>query len=131
MLPSTIGGSNWAGGGFDPETNMFFIPSSTAISPLGLVVPREGQSDMNYFRGMATDPALGDADNDGRRAPTVQGLPLVKPPYGRITAYDMDTGNIAWQVPYGETPEEIKNHPGARGCRHRQTPGVRTAAASS
>jgi len=115
MLPSTIGGANWAGGGFDPETSMFYIPSSSVVSPLGLVVPREGQSDMNYFRGMATDPARGDVDDDGRRSPTVQGLPLIKPPYGRITAYDMSTGNIAWQVPYGETPEEIKNHPALEG----------------
>jgi len=116
MLPSTIGGSNWAGGGFDPATNMFYIPSSTVVSPLGLVVPREGQSDMNYFRGMATDPALGNVDDDGRSTPNVQGLPLIKPPYGRITAYDMNTGNIAWQVPYGETPEEIKNHPALAGA---------------
>jgi len=115
MLPSTIGGANWAGGAFDPETNMFYIPSSTVVSGLGLVPPREGQSDMNFFRGQATDPALGDKDDDGRAAPTVRGLPLIKPPYGRITAYDMNTGNIAWQVANGDTPDEIKNHPALAG----------------
>jgi len=115
MLPSTIGGANWAGGAFDPETNMFYIPSSTVVSPLGLVPPRDGQSDMNFFRGMAADPALGDKDDDGRTAPTVQGLPLIKPPYGRITAYDMNTGNIVWQVPNGDTPDAIKNHPALAG----------------
>ena len=114
MAPSTIGGANWAGGAFDPETNMFFIPSSTVVSPLGLVVPREDQSDMNYFRGMATDPASG-MDNPGRMEPSVQGLPLLKPPYGRITAYDMNSGNIAWQVPYGRTPDAIANHPALEG----------------
>ena len=45
----------------------------------------------------------------------MQGLPLLKPPYGRITAYDMNSGNIAWQVPYGRTPEAIANHPALEG----------------
>lgn len=115
MLPSTTGGANWAGGAFDPETNMFFIPSMTSVSALGLVVPPEGKSDMAYFRGTATDPALGRGPTDGRELPTVQGLPLIKPPYGRITAYDMNTGNIAWQVANGDTPDSIKNHPALAG----------------
>jgi quinoprotein glucose dehydrogenase len=115
MLPSTIGGANWAGGAFDPETNMFYIPSSTVVSALGLVVPPADESDMAYFRGTATDPALGKGPTDGRASPTVQGLPLIKPPYGRLTAYDMDTGNIVWQVPNGDTPDQIKNHPALAG----------------
>ena len=40
-----------------------------------------------------------------------QGLPLVKPPWGRITALDLNTGNLAWMVPNGETPDCVKNHP--------------------
>jgi quinoprotein glucose dehydrogenase len=39
----------------------------------------------------------------------VEGLPLLKPPYGRITAYDMNKGDIAWQVPNGDTPQNIKD----------------------
>ena len=46
---------------------------------------------------------------------TVQGLPLLKPPYGRITAIDLTRGEIAWQVPHGETPDEIRNHPALKG----------------
>jgi quinoprotein glucose dehydrogenase len=45
----------------------------------------------------------------------VQGLPLLKPPYDRITAYDMNTGDIAWQKTHSSTPDEIKNHPALRG----------------
>jgi quinoprotein glucose dehydrogenase len=45
----------------------------------------------------------------------VQGLPLIKPPYGRITAYDLSKGAIAWQVAHGETPDEIRNHPMLKG----------------
>ena len=44
----------------------------------------------------------------GRSGSHVQGLPLLKPPYGRITAYDMNQGDIAWQVPNGDTPPNIK-----------------------
>jgi quinoprotein glucose dehydrogenase len=46
---------------------------------------------------------------------TVQGLPLVKPPYARITAYDMNEGDIVWQIAHGETPDNIKNHPALQG----------------
>jgi quinoprotein glucose dehydrogenase len=114
MMPSTVGGANWAGGSFDPETNMFYIQSSTAVTPLGLV-PGGDQSDMDWIRGMITDPAVGGPPDNGRQVPTVQGLPITKPPYGRITAFDMNTGNIAWQIPHGETPDEIRNHPSLEG----------------
>src|SRR5215831_1340509 len=46
---------------------------------------------------------------------TVQGLPLFKPPYGRITAFDMNKGDIVWQIAHGETPDNIKNHPLLKG----------------
>ena len=46
---------------------------------------------------------------------TVQGLPLIKPPYGRITAFDMNKGDLVWQIAHGETPDNIKNHPALKG----------------
>ena len=110
MLPSTVGGANWPGASYDPETGMLYLQSSTVVSPLGLI-PGGEISDMNYVRGEAPDPASGLPPADGRAVPTVQGLPIVKPPYGRITAYDMNTGNIVWQVPHGDTPDEIRDHP--------------------
>jgi quinoprotein glucose dehydrogenase len=51
----------------------------------------------------------------GGRGATVQGLPLVKPPYDRITAYNMNTGDIVWQKTHSSTPDDIKNHPLLRG----------------
>jgi quinoprotein glucose dehydrogenase len=45
----------------------------------------------------------------------VQGLPLLKPPYGRITAIDLDTGEFRWQIAHGETPDYIRNHPALKG----------------
>jgi len=46
---------------------------------------------------------------------TVQGLPLIKPPYGRITALDMNKGTLVWQIAHGDTPDNIKNHPALKG----------------
>ena len=46
---------------------------------------------------------------------TVQGLPLVKPPYGRITAIDLNRGEIVWQIAHGDTPDNVKNHPALKG----------------
>jgi quinoprotein glucose dehydrogenase len=46
---------------------------------------------------------------------TVMGLPLIKPPYGRITAFDMNKGDLVWQIAHGETPDNIRNHPALRG----------------
>jgi len=114
MLPSTVGGVNWAGGSYDPETGLLYVQSSTAVSPLGLI-PGGDVSDMAYIRGMVGDPALGQPPADGRAVPTVQGLPLIKPPYGRITAFDMNSGDIVWQVPHGDTPDEVRNHPMLQG----------------
>lgn len=48
-------------------------------------------------------------------APTVQGLPINKPPYGTISAINLDRGEIVWQVPHGDTPDAIRNHPMLRG----------------
>jgi len=46
---------------------------------------------------------------------TPQGLPLLKPPYGRITAIDLDRGEFVWQVAHGETPDSVRNHPALKG----------------
>ena len=118
MLPSTGGGANWPGGAFDPETGMIYVHSSTLIAQIGLVPPRPGQSDMRFIRGNA--PAPGGAEGaagGGEDGPniTVQGLPLVKPPYGRITAIDLNKGDTVWQIAHGETPDNIRNHPALQG----------------
>ena len=51
----------------------------------------------------------------GAAFPSVQGLSLLKAPYGRITAYDMNKGTIAWQIANGDTPANVKNHPALQG----------------
>ena len=54
-------------------------------------------------------------EGGGGSALTVQGLPLIKPPYSRITAIDLDKGEFRWQVPFGATPDAIRNHPALKG----------------
>jgi quinoprotein glucose dehydrogenase len=49
----------------------------------------------------------------GLRGP--QGLPLLKPPYGRITAINLRTGDHAWMIPNGDTPDNIREHPALQG----------------
>ena len=46
---------------------------------------------------------------------TVQGLPIVKPPYGLIAAIDVDKGELLWQTPHGDTPDNVRNHPALKG----------------
>jgi quinoprotein glucose dehydrogenase len=66
-------------------------------------------------RGAAANVALGPGVGRGPWGPGPQGLPMVKPPYGRITAYNMNTGDIAWQVANGDTYDWIKTHPALKG----------------
>ena len=65
--------------------------------------------------GAPAAPAAGGGGEGGGPGLTVQGLPLVKPPYGRITAIDLNKGEIVWQIAHGETPDNIKNHPALKG----------------
>jgi len=110
-LPTATGGANWQGGSFDPETGMLYIFSNTSIGTRGLVPGDPARTDFRYVNGIAPPPP--GAEESGGLNP--QGLPLVKPPYGRITALDMNRGEIAWQIAHGETPDEIRNHPALKG----------------
>lgn len=135
VLPSANGGALWPGGSYDPETHLLYVYSQTNVSQFGLVPPPDPKfSDMNFVQGSALTGARrtggtgADAGADARPAPapqpaapegggalTVRGLPIVKPPYGRITAIDLDTGEIRWQIAHGETPDAIKSHAALKG----------------
>ena len=106
----TNGGSNWPGGAFDPETHTFYVASSNAAPiALGLAQPSKERSDMDWVLGIAPQP------NGARVGLSVQGLPLFKPPYGTMTAINLDKGEIAWQVPHGETPDVVREHQALKG----------------
>ncbi len=110
MLPYEQGGANWPGGSYDPETHVLYVFSSTNIGSRGLLPADPDLTDVAYVSGnVESGPAPIGAGGGG--ALTVDGLPLVKPPWGRITAFDLDEGAMVWQVAHGETPDEVRNHP--------------------
>jgi len=96
-LPNTTGGANWEGGAMDPETGIVYVPSRTEVAVLALV-PGGKVSSVAWIQGPA-------------RPPSVDGLPIVKPPYGRITAIDLTSGEHVFQIANADTPDYIKNHP--------------------
>ena len=122
MMPNTSGGANWQGGALDPETNILYVFSNTEVAVLGLV-HNEKVSDMNYIRGVAPDPNAktpspasgGGGGGEGGGGLNIQGLPIVKPPWGRITAIDLNKGEIVWQIAHGDTPDNVRNHPALKG----------------
>ncbi len=130
-LAATSGGTNWQGGSYDPETHVLYAPSQRSVSVMGLVPGTPDMTDMNFVQGSALtgirrtggagSEAAQDRSTGGPAAElaagslVIDGLPIIKPPYGSITAIDMDRGEIQWQVAHGETPDEIRNHPLLKG----------------
>jgi quinoprotein glucose dehydrogenase len=101
------GGANWAGGSYDPETHIFYVFSQSTIGSDGLVPPEPGESDMKYVVGF---PAIDGLDGTRYWGLTLHGLPLQKPPYGQITALNLDKGEILWRVAHGETPDLVRTN---------------------
>jgi len=138
-LGNGTGGTNWPGAAYDPETHIFYSQAQQgALSVISLREPPPGFSDMRYLSGRqdqpfreAFGPGFGTAADSplakqlgrpqtaggggGGGALNVQGLSIVKPPYSVITAVNLDRGEIVWQVPYGETPDNVRNHPALKG----------------
>jgi glucose dehydrogenase len=96
-LPSSTGGSNWESSALDPETGILYVPSRTQLQVLSL--SKNPESDIDLSQGF------------GVRAPRVQGLEIIKPPYGRITAIDMNSGDHLWMIANADTPDRLTNHP--------------------
>ena len=139
-LGTADGGTNWPGGSYDPETHILYAYACNAcLEPIGLVPPPKELSDMNYVYGTAgkkprminaagTDssadapkPAGKAASADEWNALTIDGLPLIKPPYGTISAINLDKGEIVWQIPHGETPDLIRNNSALKGVNISRT----------
>ena len=126
---------------------MFAQAANAGVSPLGLVEPPKGFSDIRYLPGVAgrefrlnEGPGFGSAAEAPEVSetqahlnavlknlpppatpltpavgPNVQGLPIVKPPYGVLSAINLDRGELVWQVPHGDTPDDVRNHPALKG----------------
>jgi quinoprotein glucose dehydrogenase len=103
--PSAVGGFNWQGGAVDPVEDVLFAAGQNTINREQVV---EGASKSGVVfvnpRGQTIGPPT-----------SVFGLPLLKPPYGFVTAVDLKTGDRLWTVPHGNTPESIKKNPKLQG----------------
>ena len=97
--PGTAGGASWSGAGFDPETGLLYVPSAYSQNVIALTRSEHPRADMRLVRERYI-AAVGP-----------QGPPFFKPPYGRLTALDLNTGEIAWQKANGEGP---RDHPAIR-----------------
>ncbi|MDE2978982.1 MAG: PQQ-binding-like beta-propeller repeat protein, partial [Acidobacteriota bacterium] len=106
QLPSEGGGTNWTGAALDPESGVLYVPSYTLPVTVSLTGPDPNRSNLNFV------PDRWYTSVEGPR-----GLPLVKPPYGRITAIDLNTGEHLWMVPHGTGPV---NHPAIAHLRLRR-----------
>ncbi len=105
-LGTSFGATNWPGGSYDPETHIFYVQACNScmriIEPCSKRKPEA--TDMDYVEG-----------HGGREDVDVQGMPIIKPPYGTITAINLDTGEFVWQVAHGETPDLVRNSPVLNG----------------
>jgi len=95
-LPGSVGGADWTGAAFDPDTGMLYVPSMTNPFVANLVPGNPTETNLRF---RASTRAL---------LPGPRGLPLVKPPYGRITALNLNRGTQAWMTPNGDGP---RHHP--------------------
>ena len=102
--PTTAGGANWSGAAVDPETGMFYVPSRNGASVLQFRTPNPDEgSTLRYI------------EVRGDRFPRIpEGLPLLKPPYSRMTAIDLNRGEHVWMVPLGDG-DLIRNRPLLKG----------------
>ena len=140
-LGNASGGTNWPGAGYDPETHIVYAQANqSAVTPISLRIPPQGFSDIHYVMGrngtdfvVSEGPGFGSAADAPQQRPrrpaapaaapaaapvgglNVQGLSIIKPPYAVISAINLDRGDIQWQVPYGETPDAVRNHPALKG----------------
>jgi quinoprotein glucose dehydrogenase len=140
-LGTASGGTNWPGASYDPETHILYAFACNAcLTPVGLVPSPKEISDMSYIAGTAGQKVqmrTGPGENAGADAPmpvrtraaaaggggggggyvplNIDGIPLIKPPYGTITAINLDRGEIVWQIAHGETPDVVRNNAALKG----------------
>ena len=109
VQPGGWGSGNWNTGAFDPETGMYYAISMTQAGSFGMTRNPDPASPLLYGTGpLPGAPRPPESQQQPGGALSIDGLPIYKGPYGRITAYDMNQGTVAWMAPNGDGP---RNHP--------------------
>jgi len=132
------GGVNWPGSGFDPETGIFYTQAGNSAVTVGhydqeefdkvnpenfRTAARQPRWEAEPDYGLPRPPRAPGAPvdtfpgNEGRRklAEGLNGLPIVKPPYGVMATIDLKNGSLLFQVPHGDTPDAIRDNPVLKG----------------
>ncbi|MBI3403084.1 MAG: pyrroloquinoline quinone-dependent dehydrogenase [Acidobacteria bacterium] len=107
--PGLIGGANWGGAAFDAQSGVLFFKTTNEAN-----IARVGAPDRS-----SANPRASEVDADLTRvgdtsATFMDGLPLLKPPFGHLVAVDLNRGAIKWRVPFGDTPS-LRRHPALAG----------------
>jgi quinoprotein glucose dehydrogenase len=112
MRPGAGGGASWGGAAFDPESAYLFVRASHSIG-VNRVAKNNGSDAL-----VKVDYSNMFARGGGGGGPNLPGgLPILSPPYNVLTAYDMNKGEIAWQIPVGEGSQTLRNHPLLKGVQ--------------
>jgi quinoprotein glucose dehydrogenase len=125
MRPTVTGGANWPGAGFDPETGLLYLKSSEGTSTSQVCKDSGKNPDVDIDYGNDCEfGALGRFQQPGQPPPPSRNergklgpIPLVKPPYAYLVAINLNRGDIAWKVPFGEGSPAIRNHPLLKGVK--------------
>ena len=116
-MPGAIGGSGWGGASVDPETGWIYLKATNSPALFSLM-KREAPSDTvdaPYMVDLAHS-SLGVSFRDGAEGTSrASTLPINKPPYGTLTAIDLNTGDTKWQIPLGDSPD-IRANPALQGA---------------
>jgi quinoprotein glucose dehydrogenase len=110
MRPANGGGANWGGAAYDAQTGYLIVRSTNSVY-VNAVAPND-KSDQHIHS--AYSDWLVDRSSQFK---ALAGLPIIKPPYGHLTAIDMNKGEIAWQVALGEGSQSLRNHPMLKGVK--------------
>ncbi len=105
QLPGSTGGPNWQGGSIDPESGIAYIYSKDEVTLLAMVRDPK-RSNMEWING---------GGGEGATRIAIDNLPIIRPPWGTISAIDLNKGEIVWQTVHGETDDAVKNHPALKG----------------